>query len=413
MQLKLDGFDELSLFVVVAVTALLALVLAGCAPETDLLATGPGAGGAGAGGAPGPAGGQLVDPAAGSSGVPVNLAAIVVQFPDAVTLPGGTLRVCDGPAGPVALQDPEPVTCDRGACYRVALGGPLPAAASCRVELGGGALDGGGQPLPAGLLGVFDTAAAADDTPPLITGVTIQVAGPCIAVRFTTDEPATGAVVLRAGDQETVVAAGAGLMDFDVAVPAGALPAASAAEVGVRATDRAGNVAESAPLALTTPPAIPPIAITEVLANPAGTEPAQEYVELRNLGDADLDTGGLTIQDSRGGDVLPAATLAAGAYALVVTSSYDASGAADPAPRAGTLLLRVDTRIGTDGLSNGGEVVRLVQGEAIVSSYGGWVDVSSTAWAGKATHRLIQTACDRSDAWNRAPLEPTPGSGPP
>ena len=75
--------------------------------------------------------------------------------------------------------------------------------------------------------------------------------------------------------------------------------------------------------------------------------------------------------------------------------------------------MRVDTRIGADGLSNSGEAVQLVQGDAVVSSYGGWVSVSAGSWNGNAVHRLVQTACDRSDAWNHTPLPPTPGAGPP
>ena len=422
MRLGLDAFDETLIFVpcfvVCAVAAVgLALLLGGgCAPETDLVAGGGDGSGAVAGpAAPGPGGGRLVDPGAGSTDVPINLAALLVQFPSPVTWPADGLHVCAGAPAPVAVAAPEQADCDSGTCYSAALLGPLPAATSCRVELAAGVVDGGGQAIPAGLLGVFDTAAAADDTPPLLTGVTVAVMGPCLEVRFSTDEPVTGAIVLRAGDQETVVPAGAGLMDYDVALPASLLPPATAATVSVRATDRAGNVAESEPLSLITPAAVPPIAITEVLANPAGAEPAQEYVELRNLGDADIaiDAAGLAIQDSRGADVLPAGTLVSGGYALVVTSAYDPMAGPDPPPRAGTLLLRVDSRIGSDGLSNAGEVVRLVQGETVVSSYGGWVDVSSSAWSGKSVHRLVQTACDRPDAWNHTPLVPTPGAGPP
>jgi hypothetical protein len=187
----------------------------------------------------------------------------------------------------------------------------------------------------------------------------------------------------------------------------------TSATVIVSATDRAGNAAASSPLAFDTPPALPPIAVTEVLANPAGPEPAQEYVELRNLGSEAVSLAGLRIQDSKGGDDLPPETLASGGYALVVTSTYDPAEGQDPMPRAGTLLVRVDGRIGADGLSNGGEPVKLVQGDAIVSSYGGWVDVSSSAWAGRAVHRLVQSACDAPTAWNSVPLVPTPGSGPP
>src|SRR5204863_8748767 len=104
---------------------------------------------------------------------------------------------------------------------------------------------------------------------------------------------------------------------------------------------------------------------------------------------------------------------APGAYALVGTSAYDPGNPADAQPRAGTQLVRVDGRLGADGLSNGGEPVRLMRGEQVVSSSVGWIDVSSVAWAGKSVHRLVQTACDRRDAWNRTPLPATPGDGPP
>jgi len=200
---------------------------------------------------------------------------------------------------------------------------------------------------------------------------------------------------------------------FDVALPLSSLPAQAAATVAVTAADRAGNVATSSPLAFETPPALPPIVITEVLANSAGPEPAQEYVELRNLGPDAVSLAGLRLEDSKGGDDLPAEVLAPDGYALVVASGYDPAQGQDPAPRAGTLLVRVDSRIGSDGLANGGELVRLMSGDAVVSSYGGWVSVSASSWAGKGVHRLVQTACDRPDAWNRTPLAATPGAGPP
>ena len=59
------------------------------------------------------------------------------------------------------------------------------------------------------------------------------------------------------------------------------------------------------------------------------------------------------------------------------------------------------------------EAVQLLQGEAGVSSYGGWVAVSAGSWNGKAVHRLIQSACDTPAAWNHTPLPLTPGGGPP
>jgi hypothetical protein len=375
-----------------------------CTPETDLSKlTAAGAGG------PGAAAGTLVDPIAGASDVPVNLAAITVRFAAPLSLPPAALSVCGAGAGPPTA----PAPCQGGFCYSAPLAGLLPPSTSCRVELRDGALDVAGAPVGAGTIGAFATSADLDDTPPAISGITIQLAGPCLAVGFATDEVAGGTVVLRAGDVEVVTPAGAGQTTFDVAVALAGLPPESPATMLVRAVDRAGNAAESAAVAWQTPPALPPIAVTEVLANPAGPEPAQELIELRNLGADPVSLAGLSLADARGADALPDATLAPGGYALVVPSGYDPGGGADPPPRPGTQLVRVDARLGADGLSNGGEVVRLLRGEEIVSSYGGWVDVSSAAWAGKSVHRLVQSACDRRDAWNRSPLAPTPGDGPP
>jgi len=385
-----------------------------CTPQTDLTSV------AATGATPptptGPAGATLVDPAAGATGVPLNLAGVVVRFPAAVSWGTGGLVVCSGQGAPVPASAPADTPCaDRGggACYRVDLAGSLPPSTSCAVSIAAGAIDASGAPVVAGTIGVFEDADAPDVTPPVLSGVAVASAGPCLDVSFATNEPATGTIVVQAGGVELDTPAGAGLTSFDVGIPLGALPPSTAATVTVQASDLAGNRAVSAPLAFTTPVALPPVAITEVLANPAGPEPQQEYVELRNLGDADVSLGGLRLQDSKGGDDLPAETLAAGGYALVVTATYDPNEGSDPAPRAGTLLLRVDTRLGADGLSNSGEAVQLVQGDAVVSSYGGWVSTSAGSWNGHAVHRLVQTACDGSNAWNHAPLPPTPGSGQP
>jgi hypothetical protein len=289
----------------------------------------------------------------------------------------------------------------------------LPASIACTVSIAAGAVDVTGAEIAAGAIGVFQDADAPDVTPPVLGNVTVSAAGPCLDVSFTTDEPASGTIVIQAGGVEIATPAGAGASSFAVGIPLGGLPPTTSATVTVNATDLAGNTATSSPFAFTTPVALPPLAITEVLANPKGPEPQQEYVELRNLGDGDVSLAGLRLEDSKGGDDLPAETLAPGGYALVVTSAYDPQEGSDPPPRAGTLLVRVDSRLGSDGLSNSGEAVQLVQGDAVVSSYGGWVAVSAGSWNGSAVHRLVQTACDSSDAWNHTPLPPTPGAGPP
>jgi hypothetical protein len=398
----------------VFLSSLLTVLGGACTPQTDL--TNVAATGATPPTPTGPAGATLVDPAAGATGVPVNLAGVVVRFPAAVSWGTGGLVVCNGQGAPVPASAPSETPCSDGgggACYRVDLSGRLPASTSCAVSIAAGAVDASGAAVGAGTIGVFEDADVPDVTPPVLSGVAVASAGPCLDVSFATDEPATGTIVVQAGGVELDTPAGAGATRFDIGIPLGGLPPSTAATVTVHATDLAGNAAASAPLAFTTPVALPPIAITEVLANSAGPEPQQEYVELRNMGDADVPLAGLRLLDSKGGDDLPADTLAPGGYALVVTATYDPNEGSDPAPRAGTLLLRVDTRLGADGLSNSGEPVQLVLGDAVVSSYGGWVSVSAGSWNGHAVHRLVQTACDSSSAWNHTPLPPTPGSGPP
>jgi len=124
--------------------------------------------------------------------------------------------------------------------------------------------------------------------------------------------------------------------------------------------------------------------------------------------------GGLSIADAKGMDALPETVIEAGGYALIVPSGYDPASAKDTPPLAGTPLLRVDSRIGSDGLSNGGEAIRLLSaGGGVISSYSAAVDVSATAWSGQSVHRVPETACDQAPSWTQRPLPATPGWGPP
>jgi hypothetical protein len=174
--------------------------------------------------------------------------------------------------------------------------------------------------------------------------------------------------------------------------------------------DRAGNAADSAPFSVSLPPALPRVVITEILANSAGSETTQEFVEILNAGDADVALGGLVLADKSGSDVLPAATLAPGAFALVVAEKYDPAEGSDIPPREGTLLLPVPGKIGADGMSNAGEPVRLsTPGGDVISQYGGWVDVSASAWSGKSVKRASPDACDAATAWSSTPSPATPG----
>jgi hypothetical protein len=112
----------------------------------------------------------------------------------------------------------------------------------------------------------------------------------------------------------------------------------------------------------------PHVVINEVLANPVGPEPAEEWVELLNTGTVDVDLEGYTLRDSTAATALPAETLPRGAFALVVRPDYVADSLGDTPPAPGTLLLRVP-EIG-NGLSNSGEALRLEDaGGHVLSSF--------------------------------------------
>ncbi len=396
------------------------LLAVGCAPQTDLFGEAATGGGDPAGGS---AAGSLVDPPAGTTDVPSNLAAIVARLPAPILISAPTfrLRPSDDDGGSVvALADAASIACNgalAGSCYRIPLTAMLAPSASYVFELLPGATAADGTPAATGVIGAFDSAATADDTPPQVVDFAVSLVGPCATVRFSTDEPATAQVVVRGDGGELVTDAGAGQTTFDLAVPFIGLPPDTPAEIVLRITDRAGNRAEASAGTIQLPAETPALVITEVLANPAGPEPGQEFVELRNVADVDLMLGGLRLEDSKGADVLPDAVLAAGAYALIVPSTFDPGSPRDVPPRPGTLMVPVDTRLGADGLSNTGEVVRLrmpgTGTEAVISSYGGWVDVSATNAAGKSVHRLVDGSCDHPTSWTKPPRVPTPGWGTP
>ena len=154
----------------------------------------------------------------------------------------------------------------------------------------------------------------------------------------------------------------------------------------------------------------PWLAITEVLPNPVGAEPTQEFVEIANLGDGRVALGGWSLEDESGGPLLPEGTaLEAGEVGLFVPDDYDPGGAGDPPPSSDARIVRVGRAIGTMGLRNSGECVYLVDpdGETISSypnSRGALPDGVS------AVRSPANSPEDDEDAWGESGEEgPTPG----
>lgn len=101
------------------------------------------------------------------------------------------------------------------------------------------------------------------------------------------------------------------------------------------------------------------IVINEVMANPVGPEPQQEWVELYNDGSTSAQLTGWQLQDASGAITLPSARIMPGQFALIVAHDYDPHCWLDtPAPPS-VQLIRVP-QVATGGISNSGEPLRLV-----------------------------------------------------
>lgn len=169
-------------------------------------------------------------------------------------------------------------------------------------------------------------------------------------VTFTFDRPVHVAVKVGAAEKDQALAAGQSL-----SIPG--LLSETAYPLQVAVTDLAGEsrIAEGT---VTTTHAAARVVINEVLANPKGPEPAQEWIELYNDGRAPADLSGFTLEDNGGVSNLPNAVLAPGAYALLVNEGFDPANTADVLPLSDTQLLRIP-KLGTNGLSNSGEPLKL------------------------------------------------------
>jgi Lamin Tail Domain len=118
------------------------------------------------------------------------------------------------------------------------------------------------------------------------------------------------------------------------------------------------------------------VVVTEVLADPLGAEPAQEFVEIINIGEEDVDLTGWMLDDNgdADGDLLPAGTmLAAGEVALIVSDSFEAGAGEDPAPDQAAKIIVIESSIGSNGLKNSeAETIELYDAAGnLVSRYGG------------------------------------------
>lgn len=227
-------------------------------------------------------------------------------------------------------------------------------------------LDATGAPVPA-LHARFETALEPDLDPPgwippacardeLASESACVLADDArVVLRVRASEP----VRLRLSGAGTVVRAVAPRGEAELALeglgPSARVPAL------LEAIDLAGHLTR-VELELATTEPLAPISITEVRADPFGSEPRQEYVELANLGASAIELEGFTLADAPGaeGDAFSGAhRIAPGARVLVVAEGFDpddrGDGDRDVAIPPGVPLLRLDRSLASGGLSNSGE----------------------------------------------------------
>jgi hypothetical protein len=143
------------------------------------------------------------------------------------------------------------------------------------------------------------------------------------------------------------------------------LPASSTISLNIDTIDNGGEALRAIFSASTLPP-MPHVILNEVLANPVGPEPAQEWVEIVNDGAAPAELAGYVLVDIGGETPLPAATLEPGRFALIVNETFVEDDGYDVAPAPSTQILRVP-KLGQAGLANGGEplLLRAPDGDVI------------------------------------------------
>ena len=141
--------------------------------------------------------------------------------------------------------------------------------------------------------------------------------------------------------------------------------------ISISIEDLVGHSVSAGPVEARTDRSIAPIVVNEVLHDPLGAEPHQEFVELVNRGTSSISIDGWTLADDGGSDwIVHAAPVPAGAYVVIVSDGYQPGIGGDPAPAPGSVVVRLDGAIGAQGLRNSGEPLTLSSSTGeVVSSF--------------------------------------------
>ncbi|MCB9752591.1 MAG: hypothetical protein H6713_21770 [Myxococcales bacterium] len=380
---------------------------------------------------------RLVEPAPGGAGVPPNLARVTTSFARPVALEATATVELEGVDGQrVALIEPR--GCDgwpAAFCLTWRPEHALEPLMTYRVA-GGTLRDHLGRAVaPPAVQEWFTAAEELDEEPPSLAGATVELQGPCVHARVSTAEPVVFTMSWASGAQVEVLASGE--LELAARVPGEDLGDAETLELSLTVRDLAGNTAEeTVALDLGAADLSVPLTIAEVLGNPAGAEPGQEFIELldvREHGD-EVTISDLRVvdrpwsevralpADATPGDALPSFVTRPGQRTVVVGSGYVWGDPADPDPPSDAVVVTLDSSIADGGLKNAGEPLTLVRAamapgapwtlidtrrapEEELSANGQSVISSPTP--------AIAFGCDRPGVWQAHPQGgSSPGSAP-
>lgn len=319
---------------------------------------------------------QLRYPSPGFAELPRNVAQVIVGFSEPVQGVASDSIVIDGVPSHV-----EAATAWCDACWAVVLEQWLEADATYSLVAKETIHDDDGETVFAGAPVTFGVTDQIDEAPPVLGNATVGQSGSCAVARWISDEPATSAMLEMF------------LPTFVVVHEVGMELPPATYEVTMVSQDWAALVGELGPIEVQVV-SLPALVINEVMANPLGPEPAQEWVELANLSGAAVDLTGWTIADSSGSDALPSVVLESDEVALIVSNSFQALEGSDPPPHPAARLITLESSIGESGMRNTGEAIYLHDTlEQVVSSYGGYLDTGSGRSAMRAG------TCDVAASW--------------
>lgn len=386
---------------------------------------------------------KLEWPASGNKETPLNLNHIAIQFSQAVHGVSPSSVYLQTRSGQIIRFSyvKEQLTSDDPPkkSYELGIQTNLPPNQVIRVVATDSIHNEWDIPLFIGTPPVFATTDRADDVPPTWNATFLGTSEGCVLIRGSTDEPAeveattTPFSMLRIskGTTHEMVfnynQTGHYPYSFKAPPPSTVQPKNKEdpepsvqhdvmIDLTLRLRDLAGHQRTIKPGAHTLL-RTNPIIITEVLANPMGTEPSQEFVEIYNRSNTPIPLIGWTLDDIGDGlriNTLPPVSLEPGQFGVIVGVNYNLQSPVDKKPHPKALLIRLDETLGNNGLANSGEPLFLRDAHgSIMSTYGNHVQSAGKPANGSSVERIDFTQCDIASNW-RANVKgtSTPGEAP-